>query len=183
MRKLVILMLVVGMASVANADLRISVQGDRDPVDSQYYLDGSQTLKLDIWTTTAYGMMTGDYWALVTGPKAKITGGDVMIDPGDAVLYEDPSAKDGVVGLPNGEDGVWGGIAIMNAPVDADTVIYDGIILHCSGGAGEQRILLYLTDLMGTNMVVDEVIIHQVPEPMTVALLGLGGLFLLRRRK
>jgi len=28
-----------------------------------------------------------------------------------------------------------------------------------------------------------DLIIYQIPEPMTVALLGLGGLFLLRRRK
>ena len=40
---------------------------------------------------------------------------------------------------------------------------------------------LYTTDF-GTSELVDAVVIHQIPEPATIALLGLGGL-LLRRRK
>jgi hypothetical protein len=42
-------------------------------------------------------------------------------------------------------------------------------------------LVVELYDAMGT--LVDSAQIAQVPEPMTVALLGLGGLFLLRRRK
>jgi len=34
-----------------------------------------------------------------------------------------------------------------------------------------------------TGGILDSLTIHQIPEPMTIALLGLGSLFLLRRRK
>jgi hypothetical protein len=39
------------------------------------------------------------------------------------------------------------------------------------------------SDYYNTDGPNDNLLIHVVPEPMTVALLGLGGLFLLRRRK
>jgi len=48
-------------------------------------------------------------------------------------------------------------------------------------GLGDVVIYLYANDL---QTVLDTLTISQVvPEPMTIALLGLGGLFLLRRRK
>jgi hypothetical protein len=67
--------------------------------------------------------------------------------------------------------------------------LVDYILFEC---LGEGDILIQLTDA-GTNNIIGigdipqdmmgSIIIHQVPEPTTLALLGVGGLFLLRRRE
>jgi hypothetical protein len=62
------------------------------------------------------------------------------------------------------------------------------LVLHCLA-AGD--VTLTVTALEGTKLdgvwITDEVlhtlIIHQIPEPMTLTLLGLGSLILVRRKK
>jgi hypothetical protein len=183
MRKLVILMLVVGMASVANAALRLSVNGDKDPADSRYYLEPSGTLKLDVWTDADIGL--GVYWAIVTNPKAEVTGGTVIVpDPDVGIIYTSPASQSGIPGRPDGTEGRWGSLAVFSPDpgIPAGTVLFDDLIIHCKGGPNDQRVYLVSTaDFVGHKMT--SLIIHQIPEPMTVALLGFGGLFLLRRRK
>jgi len=182
MRKLLILTLVLGMASAANAGMLISVAGDKQPVDSQITLPLNGTIDLDIWTDADIPVFGGEYWALIADTtQASISGGNVAIDPGDAVIYTDPPASGGVPGLPAGKDGPWGGVAVFSGPIAAGTVLYDQITFKCLALV-DTTVSLYTSDLGGNNTLVDSVIIHQVPEPMTVALLGLGGL-LLRRRK
>jgi hypothetical protein len=53
------------------------------------------------------------------------------------------------------------------------------LMYHCSGRGD---VTIYLWDLLDVETPQDTIIVHQVPEPMTITLLGLGGL-LLRRRK
>ena len=50
------------------------------------------------------------------------------------------------------------------------------VAFHCDG---EGDVTLYLVDNNGE--VADSQVIHQIPEPMTLALLGLGGLLLRRK--
>jgi hypothetical protein len=49
MKKLLVLMLVLGMASMASASLTISVNGEQEPVDSEYNLLPSEELVLDLY--------------------------------------------------------------------------------------------------------------------------------------
>jgi hypothetical protein len=63
-------------------------------------------------------------------------------------------------------------------PFDDPTgLCIDGIIFHC---LDDQEVTLTL--LSGLDVVLDTQIIHQTPEPVSIALLGLGGLFLRRRK-
>jgi hypothetical protein len=74
-----------------------------------------------------------------------------------------------------------------------DTILVDHVLLHCDDAPGD--VVVWMSpDVAGggsiytTGMPYDGtwgagVVVHQVPEPMTIALLGLGGLALLRRRK
>jgi hypothetical protein len=183
MRKLLILMLVVGMASVANGALRLSVNDDKHPADSMYYLDASDTLKLDVWNDAPIGL--GVYWAIVTSPKAEVTGGAVKVpDPDVGILYTTPASGSGIPGIPAGTDGIWGSLAVFSPDpgIPGDTTLFDDIMLHCNGGPNEQ--LVYLVETANfVDYLRTQLIVHQIPEPMTVALLGFGGLFLLRRRK
>ena len=82
MRKLLVLMLVLGMASLASATLQISIDGmpTPDPVDSEIWLTPSQTIILDIYTdaliTDAHGTTT---WVLrATSGAGSVSGGMVV---------------------------------------------------------------------------------------------------------
>jgi len=64
-------------------------------------------------------------------------------------------------------------------PKPLEGTLVDLITLHCAGETGDAT--LYLVEYEGKE-VFDTQVIHQIPEPASMLLLGLGGL-LLRRRK
>ncbi len=74
---------------------------------------------------------------------------------------------------------------------EAEIILAQGVGTTPAGIQAEAQItcLLAGVDLVvelydaGTLLLIDSAIIKQIPEPMTLALLGLGGLFMLRRRK
>jgi len=185
MKKMLILMLVLGMASITNAALQISVSGNWNPVDSEITLLPSEEVILDIWTDAA--IPDAVTWALYCNTSLGIISGGLYVGPDDGgniygFNYE-PASAFGVI-TPVGEDGIMGGIAVFGGSgIAADTLLYDQILFHCEG-EGETLISLGLvnSDTGEIIEVMDSVIIHQVPEPATIALLGLGGL-LLRRKK
>lgn len=187
MKKFLALLLVLGMASSASAILQISVDGDPEPVDSQITILPSDTLILDIWTDTGLAMFQSQTWQLV----CDVTLGTVGYDgqpgvkvAGDGSLFSPPyTVENAAIISPAGMEGV-AGLAVTFGGIAAGTVLFDQILFHCDA---EGDVILQLWDAPdggAPTTLLDQVIIHQVvPEPMTVALLGLGGLFLLRRRK
>jgi hypothetical protein len=185
MKKLLILMLVLGLASVASAGLQISVGGVQEPIDSQINICPSDHLVLDIWTDARIAPGIGE----VAGYALVCQSADASISGGISLYPEDPGITigDGAagVGFPvaQGEDGVWGMIALAVIPeIPAGATIFDLIDFHCEWGPNDVVVKLYSTaDWVNANLE-DSVIIHQVPEPASMLLLGLGGL-LLRRRK
>ena len=182
MKKLVALMLVFGMASLASAGLQISVNGDPDPVDTEIWLDYSETLELDIWTDADIPMFAGHLWMLVVDTTtATITGGQGTVG-GSTVTGPAPGV--GVI-PPAGMAGMWGNVFNLDmTPIPGGTVIADGLILHCELQNVDAVVQLWeVIEDVGVGVLYDQVIIHQIPEPATMALLSLGGLFLLRRRK
>jgi hypothetical protein len=189
MKKMLVLMLVFGLASTASAmTLQISVfnpttgEYNPDPVDSEITLEPSQELLLDIHNP---GVQDEDlYVALVVEPAAgSITGGVVHVPPaGDSTSWFGPGARgNGFPGLQGNEDGPWGSIAFVQVAGTAGIYV-DDLLFHCEA-PGEAVVRLLSTVDFGTARVHDTLTIHQIPEPMTIALLGLGGLALLRRRK
>jgi len=74
--------------------------------------------------------------------------------------------------------------------------VIENILIHCDSDNPINDVYVYLTDDPLQNTYVGDenfnpvdwsygpgVVIHQIPEPMTLTLLGLGGLFLARRKK
>jgi hypothetical protein len=162
MRKLSILMLVLGMTSTAGAalslvpeELTLSGAGDTGTIQVVSDMDG------------AYGCWIG----LMDLSVADYDGDPVIIVPG---YPQDPPP------LPY-YDGWYGEIIISSMhpgnPILAGAHINVNLI-----GVAEGVTTLVLYDTSGM-ILLDSATVTVLPEPMTIAMLGLGGLFLLRRRK
>ena len=97
-------------------------------------------------------------------------------DPDTLAAYAEGLAG---MGYPGVTDIVESVVADLSDPITTpDGVVVDGIIFKC---LEEGDVVLTLTNV-DFDTIFDTVTIHQVPEPMTLGLLGLGGLFLRRRR-
>ena len=194
MKKLLVLMLVLGIASMATASLQISVMGDPDPVDSEIIIAPSEHLALDI-----HGVLAGTqdyvfYLMLVNTAEGQLS---TTPDPLDGTLqWGDLSKLDYFTNQwPGYYLDVWiGNAGYAKPPIDGIAgfvgdssgapftgIIVDPIDFHCEA-LGDATITLLSSPAGNIWTLEDTLIIHQIPEPMTMALLGLGGLFLRRRK-
>jgi len=161
MKKLLVLMLVFGMASWASASFTIL-----DPVDIG---GGDYSI-----TVTSDGADADGYWALgidSAGSLGSIAiGADAPsmsgiwgnIDPDLASYLPGLTGKYGAFASASGETKVSGDYLTATASIASIPIVY-----------------LYSFNESYVFTLEDSA---EVPEPMTIALLGLGGLFLRRRR-
>ncbi len=169
MKKLLIFMLVLGLASVANATLTIVDNFDRT---------------LDIETDVV--LTTSDYlYYTLVGDVCEVTISGGNIDPclvaENGNFWSISIGDDAVgVGYPvvSGMNGIYMTVTLFTGTFASGTRLFEGIDWALVGAPTVPTIYLYRVpeDFSGPGTVDDS-----IPEPMTIALLGLGGLFLRRR--
>ena len=164
MKKLLIFMLVLGMTSAANATIEMAVDG---VVVADTTLE-SFTLSAEL---TSGDVLRYDIGFKIIGAGAfDISAISFPSDP----LFDLP----GKVEVKPGYELFVTQAQIFSAAVPAPATLVTGI--GFSGGVQDQT-TIEMWDTTGQGALIGTLPI--VPEPMTIALLGLGGLFLLRRRK
>ena len=227
MKKLLILMLVLGIASAANAVVvdPFYLTIDIEEAASEITLLPSDYITLDI-------SLRGDGTYEETG-SLEFAGGDIAVSLSNAQGALDYSCIT-FIGAPLTRDwyrGVWDPYAagweapwgVITAVSNAQYVLMSGgniyqntmgpyqlmddLVFHCEEstdviidlvaasdliyytytytdvGAGLEPVVDSSVVIATSGTILDSIYVHQIPEPMTIALLGMGSLFLLRRRK
>jgi hypothetical protein len=175
MKKLLILVMVLAMASLASATLTLSTT-------STGPLAAEETATLSVGTDAVISAGVGEgYWAIGTKTVDGTNTGGISLyaaTEGGITIAED--AVGSGIPLPEGENGVWGMIALGTIPSVPIGGIIDEITFTCKSAVDVVVTLYYSVDAV-EFAAVDTVTITQIPEPVTMVLLGLGGLLLRRR--
>jgi len=184
MKKLLVVLMVLSMATIANAGLVIG--------GAPAEMMPSDTALLTIEGIDGGVPGNTSYWAILEGPGTN-SGGTLLYSPADqeagyAFMVQYTDDADGILS--------WlGGLGYQTAnayfisfgsatSIPADGLLVDGILFHCDAPGDVTLSLVMISGDAGSEVidVFDTVVIHQIPEPMTMGLLGLGGLFLRRRK-
>jgi hypothetical protein len=176
MKKLLVLTLVLGIASLATASIQLGIGGNTDLIDSEIWLDPSQEIVFDVIASgEEYGMPIFVNIMMMdgAGTMAPLTNYVIPYDPEDPMTELDVTFP----ALIPGEVYLLDTIIPGPTPNPIQGLLGD-FVFHCAG-PGDVLIMLGF-DVYDASL--DQLIVHQTPEPATMALLGLGAL-VLRRKK
>lgn len=189
MKKLVVLMLVLAMASLANAGLVFTVNGEEQPAEITINIGDAIELDLELPTGSvqAYQLM---YSLNNEQAELIVDAYDQWGDPYSNIQFPWQSLAPGSV---NAKDDVgvcsWVEIKADNlfSAANGPLVLMTDMYLHCLENTD-----VVLTISISERTIIDgeeqelgevhSLTVHQIPEPMTIALLGLGSLFVRRRK-
>jgi hypothetical protein len=194
MKKFLLLMLVLGLATSAQAGLIFTVNGQPQP--NTVYLMPSEVIELDLEISDGGSVLAYTLDYVLSNDQARLiydgASGDypdIDYDMTDIHFPTDFDMMPKVVEEVSGPQlvEITAG-QVFSDPVQGPAVLMVELYLHCldttdvvleiiSQGSEIDDVYIPPGTLLHTLYIV------QIPEPMTIALLGLGGLFALRKRK
>jgi hypothetical protein len=180
MKKLLVVTLVLAMASIANAGMIDVVMEGYDDVDQSGTITASDIIYIDIYSNVLLDGYDLDLHVAGPGVLSEHSGGPTANHQTGMMWFYSGIASNGIAQMMD----AW----LMGSSQVG--FLIGGLAIHCEG---EGDVLVDLTigqgatREYGTGYILQEgdltdLVITQVPEPMTIALLGLGGLFLRRRK-
>jgi hypothetical protein len=165
MKKLLVLMLVLGMSSVASATITVVA-----PTQLDYTVSETGIISVSSDSTADAGIYLDIYYV-----------SDASYSLANPTLTSIAPSLSTVNWYKAGYDNDELEILFASAP---DEVVTTGewftLEITCLAGID---VLVEVYDSAAPYPLLQTMTIEQIPEPMTIALLGLGGLFMLRRRK
>ncbi len=188
MKKLLVVLMVLSMAAITNAAVKINVDmGANTELAAGEIATISIVAADELSPSNLYLFVTNGSFGTVSGgsvvwPDFSSSAGEMSLHNGAGDPYVNAVRQ---YGWSDATQTYYISLTGNTNPLIMNGTVVDSITYH-AGIAGDSTIILgYVVDddQGGYLMAVwDTVVITQVPEPMTMALLGLGGL-LLRRRK
>lgn len=179
MKKLLILMLVLGLTSLASADLVFTVNGELQPEEITLY--PSDEIVLDLHLTEGQTILQYQLMYELSNEQAEFITEGIVFPWASMFAGKIYSEGPGFVEISASN-------FMMSVPGPLD--LMDGLVIHCLEATD---VVLTVTNTSDNTTINGEVIpagtlmhtlvIHQIPEPATIALLGLGGLLMLRRQR
>lgn len=173
MKKLIVLSLVAAMASFASAAIVLTVGTESGQVGTYVGQDIVSTGSLSVSAVTADSVVSYDIALTIDngtgGDLALVASGTNFPGAGGTWMFGNTWT-----GTPDETTARLSGGAWM--AVAADTACFDSLVI--TGTKGTVNLVEVLPD--GTTQVLGT--FNVVPEPLTMSLLGLGGLFLRRRK-
>jgi hypothetical protein len=183
MKKLIVLLMILGISSVASAGLVPTVAGK--PMPSEITINMSDEIELDLEVdveTLVGGYLIG--FQLSNGQAEFLT--DRITFPFQDFMFK--PKVDATSDIAQGYAAITAGNFGDNSTVMPETALMKGLYVHCLDNTDVTLTVLVAGSTNVDNValqkgaILGEMVIHQIPEPMTIALLGLGGLFLRRRK-
>ena len=174
MKKLLVLMLVLGLASTANAYIELRIGGSDAPTTLDVVAGATATIQVYDDNTSQLGYI---------GYIIVESGGDGVLNA--AVIESGAGSSAGATAYSYGGWGAGYTLTAMTIADDISTGLHFSITYDATGLSNGDSAVVSLWDGRTTPTAyaeVDTMNINIVPEPITIALLGLGGLFLRRRK-
>jgi hypothetical protein len=181
MRKTFVMLVLCSLTSLAGAVVNIYLTDNQG--SNEITLAPSQTVELLAWYTAGQDLLIQqfDLEADVTSGLGTITGGTITATPRNTAYdgVNMPGINEGDVELMGGRDDEGSVTPGMGTPLGL-------VSFHCDGPGdviiGLADVMTFDTEWTQIYPTYHGMIIHQVPEPATIALLCIGGLLLKRKK-
>ncbi len=194
MKKLIVLLLVLGLASVANAHFIFTVDGvEQGP---EVWIAPSEIIELDLELSADEQSTCYDLYYVLNNNQAELivdgaSGSYPGLPPMTDIEFPTTTTYQGKYYVDDAQHvEIYQGTA-SGEVMPGGSVLMRELYLHCLEPT-DVTLTIEVYDVTKVGPVGDEpieigtilhtLIIHQIPEPATMLLLGLGGLLLRRRR-